>query len=65
MPSEPSDGIFDALAVYRRGAGAVKYPNRHSHRQESGFVHAETYAPSFPRRRESSPFGFSHFQKLP
>ncbi|EMS2556981.1 hypothetical protein HO377_002145 [Neisseria gonorrhoeae] len=30
MPSEPSDGIFDALAVYRRGAGAVKYPNRHS-----------------------------------
>ncbi|HFC3908820.1 TPA: hypothetical protein ACFI9F_001375, partial [Neisseria gonorrhoeae] len=30
MPSEPSDGIFDAPAVYRRGAGAVKYPNRHS-----------------------------------
>ncbi|HFC7409396.1 TPA: hypothetical protein ACFORC_002187 [Neisseria meningitidis] len=30
MPSEPSDGIFDALAVYRRGAGVVKYPNRHS-----------------------------------
>ncbi|EMT3816390.1 hypothetical protein NYM16_001796 [Neisseria gonorrhoeae] len=30
MPSEPSDGIFDALAVYGRGAGAVKYPNRHS-----------------------------------
>ncbi|ENS9958180.1 hypothetical protein EEC71_09370 [Neisseria gonorrhoeae] len=30
MPSEPSDGIFDALAVYRRGAGTVKYPNRHS-----------------------------------
>ncbi|EOG0828626.1 hypothetical protein ACI7Y2_001907, partial [Neisseria gonorrhoeae] len=29
MPSEPSDGIFDAIAVYRRGAGAVKYPNRH------------------------------------
>ncbi|HEZ1767658.1 TPA: hypothetical protein ACFODI_000609 [Neisseria meningitidis] len=29
MPSEPSDGIFDALAVYRRGAGVVKYPNRH------------------------------------
>ncbi|QOG46618.1 hypothetical protein IBX80_00340 [Neisseria gonorrhoeae] len=29
MPSEPSDGIFDAPAVYRRGAGAVKYPNRH------------------------------------
>ncbi|WP_307752600.1 hypothetical protein, partial [Neisseria gonorrhoeae] len=27
---EPSDGIFDAIAVYRRGAGAVKYPNRHS-----------------------------------
>ncbi|HEZ9880006.1 TPA: hypothetical protein WK875_002109, partial [Neisseria gonorrhoeae] len=22
--------IFDALAVYGRGAGAVKYPNRHS-----------------------------------
>ncbi|ENW8238436.1 hypothetical protein FV809_002185 [Neisseria gonorrhoeae] len=30
MPSEPSDGIFDAPAVYGRGAGAVKYPNRHS-----------------------------------
>ncbi|ENY1270995.1 TPA: hypothetical protein ACMW4C_001056 [Neisseria gonorrhoeae] len=30
MPSEPSDGIFDAIAVYRRGAGAVKYPYRHS-----------------------------------
>ncbi|EMT0321755.1 hypothetical protein NTQ45_001602 [Neisseria gonorrhoeae] len=30
MPSEPSDGIFDAPAVYRRGAGAGKYPNRHS-----------------------------------
>ncbi|HFC4185841.1 TPA: hypothetical protein ACFJC4_002094 [Neisseria gonorrhoeae] len=29
MPSEPSDGIFDAPAVYRRGAGAVKYPYRH------------------------------------
>ncbi|OOD29461.1 hypothetical protein BWP02_12040 [Neisseria gonorrhoeae] len=29
MPSEPSDGIFDAPAVYRRGAGAGKYPNRH------------------------------------
>ncbi|HEZ4988838.1 TPA: hypothetical protein WIV66_001166 [Neisseria meningitidis] len=30
MPSEPSDGIFDALAVYRREAGVRKYPNRHS-----------------------------------
>ncbi len=30
MPSEPSDGIFDAPAVYRRRAGAVKYPYRHS-----------------------------------
>ncbi|WP_304675349.1 hypothetical protein [Neisseria uirgultaei] len=30
MPSEPSDGIFDALAVYRRRTGVVKYPNRHS-----------------------------------
>ena len=30
MPSEPSDGIFDALAIYRRGVGAVKYPDRHS-----------------------------------
>ncbi|WP_353114482.1 hypothetical protein V5F97_00355 [Neisseria gonorrhoeae] len=29
MPSEPSDGIFDALAVYGRGAGAWKYPYRH------------------------------------
>ncbi|EMT8408660.1 hypothetical protein NSS01_002110 [Neisseria gonorrhoeae] len=30
MPSEPSDGIFDALAVYGHGAGAGKYPYRHS-----------------------------------
>ncbi|WP_192887881.1 hypothetical protein [Neisseria lactamica] len=30
MPSEPSDGIFDALAVYRRRTGVGKYPNRHS-----------------------------------
>ncbi|HFC7458579.1 TPA: hypothetical protein ACJL1J_002069 [Neisseria meningitidis] len=30
MPSEPSDGIFDAPAVYRRGAGVGKCPNRHS-----------------------------------
>ncbi|HFC8529395.1 TPA: hypothetical protein ACFRG4_000002 [Neisseria lactamica] len=29
MPSEPSDGIFDALAVYRRRTGVGKYPNRH------------------------------------
>ncbi|ENV6540949.1 TPA: hypothetical protein WMX65_001686 [Neisseria gonorrhoeae] len=29
MPSEPSDGIFDAPAVYRHGAGAGKYPYRH------------------------------------
>ncbi|HGN6307738.1 TPA: hypothetical protein ACK4XQ_002153 [Neisseria gonorrhoeae] len=29
MPSEPSDGIFTAPAVYRRGAGAGKYPYRH------------------------------------
>ncbi|HFB5110178.1 TPA: hypothetical protein ACE8RA_001859 [Neisseria gonorrhoeae] len=29
MPSEPSGGIFDAPAVYRRGAGAGKYPYRH------------------------------------
>ncbi|ENS7414822.1 hypothetical protein F8105_001955, partial [Neisseria gonorrhoeae] len=29
MPSEPSDGIFTAPAVYRHGAGAVKYPYRH------------------------------------
>ncbi|EMU0730692.1 hypothetical protein MKQ84_001977, partial [Neisseria gonorrhoeae] len=29
MPSEPSDGIFDAPAVYGRGAGAGKYPYRH------------------------------------
>ncbi|HEZ5037486.1 hypothetical protein H8A00_10805 [Neisseria meningitidis] len=30
MPSEPSDGIFDSPAVYRRGAGVGKCPNRHS-----------------------------------
>ncbi|WP_440590324.1 hypothetical protein [Neisseria polysaccharea] len=30
MPSEPSDGIFDALAVFRRRTGVGKYPNRHS-----------------------------------
>ncbi|ENW4374499.1 hypothetical protein HJH74_000371 [Neisseria gonorrhoeae] len=29
MPSEPSDGIFDAPAVYGRWAGAGKYPYRH------------------------------------
>ncbi|WP_301005280.1 hypothetical protein [Neisseria bergeri] len=30
MPSEPSDGIFDALAVDRSRTGVRKYPNRHS-----------------------------------
>ncbi|EFM03071.1 hypothetical protein [Neisseria meningitidis] len=30
MPSEPSDGIFDAPAVDKRGAGVGKCPNRHS-----------------------------------
>ncbi|EPH7858570.1 hypothetical protein ACES7P_001496 [Neisseria gonorrhoeae] len=56
MPSEPSDGIFDAPAVYRRGAGAVKYPNRHprQHRNlETRPTTPQSRNPSFPRRRES------------
>ncbi|HFA5049722.1 TPA: hypothetical protein WL697_002186, partial [Neisseria gonorrhoeae] len=56
MPSEPSDGIFDAPAVYRRGAGAVKYPNRHSrqHRNlETRPTTPQSRNPSFPRRRKS------------
>ncbi|HHK5573512.1 TPA: hypothetical protein ACQUH4_000188 [Neisseria cinerea] len=39
MPSENlSDGIFDALTVYRRRAGVGKYPNRHSRQ----YRHLET-----------------------
>ncbi|ENX8303721.1 pilus assembly protein PilS [Neisseria gonorrhoeae] len=67
MPSEPSDGIFDAPAVYRRGAGAVKYPNRHPRqhrnletrpttpqsRNPSFPTIPQSRNPSFPRRRES------------
>ncbi|MGJ4839622.1 hypothetical protein ACSAWM_04045 [Neisseria gonorrhoeae] len=58
MPSEPSDGIFDAPAVYRRGAGAVKYPNRHSRQYrnlETRPTTPQSRNPSFPRRRESGP----------
>ncbi|QXN45517.1 hypothetical protein KWY99_10660 [Neisseria gonorrhoeae] len=33
MPSEPSDGIFDAPAVYRRGAGVeIPEPSLPIHR---------------------------------
>ncbi|EPI7852506.1 hypothetical protein ACO4I2_000671 [Neisseria gonorrhoeae] len=46
MPSEPSDGIFDAPAVYRRGAG-VEIP------EPSFPTIPQSRNPSFPRRRES------------
>ncbi|HFB2986019.1 TPA: hypothetical protein ACE6SG_001817 [Neisseria gonorrhoeae] len=46
MPSEPSDGIFDALAVYGRGAG-VEIP------EPSFPTTPQSRNPSFPRRRES------------
>ncbi|WP_195156198.1 hypothetical protein [Neisseria meningitidis] len=46
MPSEPSDGIFDALAVYRRGAG-VEIP------KPSFPTTPQSRNSSFPRRRES------------
>ncbi|HFA8478900.1 TPA: hypothetical protein WM162_001094 [Neisseria gonorrhoeae] len=49
MPSEPSDGIFDAPAVYGRGAGAVKYPNRHSRQHRN----LET-RPTIPQSRNPS-----------
>ncbi|EOF8659449.1 hypothetical protein ACI60J_002195, partial [Neisseria gonorrhoeae] len=58
MPSEPSDGIFDAPAVYGRGAGTVKYPNRHSRQYrnlETRPTTPQSRNPSFPRRRESGP----------
>ncbi|HGN6482938.1 TPA: hypothetical protein ACKUKE_001483 [Neisseria gonorrhoeae] len=46
MPSEPSDGIFDAPAVYGRGAG-VEIP------EPSFPTTPQSRNPSFPRRRES------------
>ncbi|EMT4118406.1 hypothetical protein PX589_002093 [Neisseria gonorrhoeae] len=46
MPSEPSDGIFDALAVYRRGAG-LEIP------EPSFPTTPQSRNPSFPRRRKS------------
>ncbi|EMR8657667.1 hypothetical protein U9V53_001727 [Neisseria gonorrhoeae] len=58
MPSEPSDGILDAPAVYGRGAGAWKYPYRHprQHRNlETRPTTPQSRNPSFPRRRESGP----------
>ncbi|HGL4959477.1 TPA: hypothetical protein ACKFG4_002104, partial [Neisseria gonorrhoeae] len=48
MPSEPSDGIFDALAVYRRGAG-LEIP------EPSFPTIPQSRNSSFPRRRESGP----------
>ncbi|HGO6641372.1 TPA: hypothetical protein ACK41L_001734, partial [Neisseria gonorrhoeae] len=48
MPSEPSDGIFDAPAVYRRGAG-VEIP------EPSSPTTPQSRNSSFPRRRESGP----------
>ncbi|EMS2076531.1 hypothetical protein [Neisseria gonorrhoeae] len=48
MPSEPSDGIFDAPAVYRRGAG-LEIP------EPSSPTTPQSRNPSFPRRRESGP----------
>ncbi|HGT8657333.1 TPA: hypothetical protein ACM5XL_001413 [Neisseria gonorrhoeae] len=49
MPSEPSDGIFDAPAVYRRGAGAGKYPYRHCRQHRN----LET-RPTIPQSRNPS-----------
>ncbi|ENX9007794.1 pilus assembly protein PilS [Neisseria gonorrhoeae] len=46
MPSEPSDGIFDAPAVYRRGAG-LEIP------EPSFPTIPQSRNSSFPRRRES------------
>ncbi|ENV7593936.1 hypothetical protein LVF89_001788 [Neisseria gonorrhoeae] len=46
MPSEPSDGIFDALAVYGRGAG-LEIP------EPSFPTIPQSRNSSFPRRRES------------
>ncbi|MEY6466047.1 hypothetical protein ABWF71_08525, partial [Neisseria gonorrhoeae] len=48
MPSEPSDGIFDAPAVYRRGAG-LEIP------EPSFPTIPQSRNSSFPRRRESGP----------
>ncbi|HEZ2113697.1 TPA: hypothetical protein WHQ78_002135 [Neisseria meningitidis] len=48
MPSEPSDGIFDALAVDKRGAG-VEIP------EPSFPTTSQSRNSSFPRRRESRP----------
>ncbi|ENV6591098.1 hypothetical protein WJ051_001813 [Neisseria gonorrhoeae] len=48
MPSEPSDGIFDAPAVYRRGAG-VEIP------EPSSPTTPQSRNSSFPRRRKSGP----------
>ncbi|ENX4977716.1 hypothetical protein ABH690_001799, partial [Neisseria gonorrhoeae] len=46
MPSEPSDGIFDAPAVYGRGAG-LEIP------EPSFPTIPQSRNSSFPRRRES------------
>ncbi|WP_250314819.1 hypothetical protein [Neisseria sp. Marseille-Q6792] len=43
MPSEPSDGIFDALAVYKRGAGVEIPEPSFPRRRESRPVRTETY----------------------
>ncbi|HEZ0025139.1 TPA: hypothetical protein WGQ83_002150 [Neisseria meningitidis] len=48
MPSEPSDGIFDAPAVDKRGAG-VEIP------KPSFPTTPQSRNSSFPRRRESRP----------
>ncbi|WP_192869146.1 hypothetical protein [Neisseria lactamica] len=53
MPSEPSDGIFDALAVYRRRTGVEIPEPSFSRRRESEHVRTETKIPSFPRKWES------------
>ncbi|WP_164731177.1 hypothetical protein [Neisseria meningitidis] len=59
MPSEPSDGIFDAPAVYRRGAGVHFRGNdvvQVSVWMDSSFpTTPQSRNSSFPRRRESSP----------
>ncbi|WP_192880552.1 hypothetical protein [Neisseria lactamica] len=77
MPSEPSDGIFDALAVYRRArAGqicsvgiecavgrAVGWASAHQSHQSHRFRQSHQLRPSsFSRRRESRPVGIGTYR---
>ncbi|HFA5079369.1 TPA: hypothetical protein WL688_002062 [Neisseria gonorrhoeae] len=57
MPSEPSDGIFDAPAVYRHGAGAGKYPYRHCR-------YTVTLKPAIPAQAGIQSVRFQSFPKI-